>query len=103
MPPEPGFHAWVFVGPVIVHDQMQREMGWRLGIDLLEEADELLVAMPRQAIPDDGAIEQAQRREQGRGAVPFIVVRHGPTAALLQRKPWLGAIEGLNLAFLVDG
>jgi hypothetical protein len=28
---------------------MQREMGWNLGIDLLQEADELLVAMSRQA------------------------------------------------------
>ena len=103
MPPKPGFHARVFVGPVIVHDQMQCEMGWRLGIDFLEEADELLVAMSRQAIADDGAIKQAQRREQGRGAVPFIVVCHGPTATLLQWKTRLGAIESVNLAFLVNG
>ena len=61
------------------------------------------VAMPRHAIADDVAIEQAQRREQGRGAIAFVVGRHGPTAALLQRKPRLGAIESLDLAFLIDG
>lgn len=103
MPPEPGRDTWVRMGPVVVHDQVQVEMGQRLGVDLLEESDELLVPMPRHAITDDGPIEHAQRREQSGGAMAFVVMRHRAAAASLQRQARLCAIESLNLAFLVDG
>ena len=102
MPAEPGFHPRVRVGPVIVHDQMQIELGRRLGVDCLEEPDEFLVPMPRHAVADDFPIEHAQGRKQGGRAVAFVVVRHRSTAAFLQRKARLGAIEGLDLALLVD-
>lgn len=45
----------------------------------------------------------AERGEQGRGAIALVVVGHGCALAPLQRKPWLGAVEGLDLALLVDG
>jgi len=102
MPPQPGGDPRVFVSPVVVHDQMEIEMGRRLGVDLLEEPDELLVPMARHAVADDIAIKQAQCGEQGRRAVACVVMRQGPTAAFLHRKAWLGAVEGLDLAFLVD-
>lgn len=93
----------LWVGPVVVHDQMQIEMGRGFSVDLLEEPDELLVAMPRHTVADDFPIQDAQRREQRGGAVALIVVRHGPAAAWLQGKARLRAIEGLDLAFFVDG
>lgn len=102
MPPEPGFHPGVLVGPVIVHNQMQIEIRWRVFVDFLEEPDEFLVPMPRHAVADDFPIEHTQGSEQGGGAIAFVVVRHCPTAAFLQRKARLSAIEGLDLAFLVD-
>lgn len=102
MPPQPGLNPRVFVRAVVVDDEMQHEMGCRLGIDFLQEPDEFLVPMPRHAVADDFPIEQAQRRKQGRRPMAFVVVRHRPTAAFLQRQAWLRAIEGLDLAFLVD-
>jgi hypothetical protein len=36
------------------------------------------------------------------GAVALVVVGHCPTAPLFDRQSWLGTIEGLDLAFLVD-
>ena len=102
MPPEPGFHARVLVGPVVVHDEMQTEFGRSFDIDLLEEAEELLMPMTRHAVADHFAVEHAEGRKQGGRAVAFVVVRHRPTAAFLQRQARLGAIEGLNLTFLVD-
>jgi hypothetical protein len=54
------------------------------------------------AFADDGAVEHVERREQGRGAVAFVVMRHCPAAALLHRQPRLGAVKGLDLALFID-
>ena len=102
MSSEPGFHARVLVGRVVVHDDMQIEFGGGLQIDLAEEANELLMPMARHALANHLAIEHAESRKQGGRAVTLVVVRHRPTAALLQWKAWLGTIEGLDLTFLVD-
>ena len=51
------------MGPIVVHNKMQIEMGRGLGVNLLEEPDELLMSMPRQAIADDVPIKQVQRRK----------------------------------------
>ena len=51
---------------------------------------------------DDGAVEDIQRGEQRRRAVALVVVGHGAEAAFLQRQARLGAVERLDLAFLVD-
>jgi hypothetical protein len=102
MSSHPGFDPRVFVGCVIVHDKMQIEIRRCLGVDLVEKTNEFLVSMARHAVADHFAIEHAQRGEQCGGAVALVVVRHGPAAPLLDRQSWLGTIEGLNLAFLVD-
>lgn len=101
MPPYPPAHGGVLVRRVIVQDQMQIESGGRLRIDLLEEPEKLLVAMARHAVADDRSIEHAQCREECRRAVAFVVVRHCATAALFHREAGLGAVQGLDLAFLI--
>jgi hypothetical protein len=60
-------------------------------------------AMARHAFADDLACRHIERRKQSCRAVTFIVVRHGAGAPLLEGQTWLRAIEGLDLAFLVDG
>src|SRR6266487_3401516 len=51
---------------------------------------------------DDSAVKDVKGGEQGGRAVAFIVVRHRAGATRLHRQPWLGAVEGLDLALLVD-
>jgi len=102
MTPNPGFDSPMFVGPVIVHDQMQIESGRRFAINLLEETDELLMPVTRHTVADDFAIEHAQGGEQGGRAVALVIVRHRSAAPLLDRQPRLRPIEGLDLAFFVD-
>ena len=44
-----------------------------------------------------------QRREQRRGPVALVVVRHGARPPLLERKSRLGPVQRLDLALLVEG
>ena len=46
------------------------------------------------AFGDGGAVEHVERREQGRGAVALVVMRHRPAAALLHRGASLCATAG---------
>jgi hypothetical protein len=52
-------------------DQLASRHG---GLDPIEEAEELLVPVPRHALADDATVEHVQRRKQGRRAVPNVIV-----------------------------
>ena len=99
---EPCPHLRVFVGGVVVDDRMDQLAGRYLGLDGVEESDELLMAMALHVAADDVAFEDIEGGEQGCGAVAFVVVGHGAGASLLHGQSRLGAVEGLNLALLVD-
>ena len=102
MPREPALYRGSLVGGIIVDDEMQVEMRRRALIDGLKEAEELAMAVAGHAFADDGAVEHVECREQVRGAVALVVMRHRPAAALLHRQPRLGAVEGLDLALFID-
>ena len=72
-----------------------------LTLDSIEKADEFDVAVALHAAADHGAVEQAERSEQGGGAVPLVVVRHRLAAPRLDRQSGLGAVERLDLALLI--
>ena len=70
---QPGLDVGVLVGGVVVHHDVQ--LAARVGLgDLLEEAQELVVAVPRVAGVGDLAGRDLQGGEQGGGAVPLVVV-----------------------------
>ena len=92
----------VLVGGVVVDDGVHQLACGHLGLDGVEEADELLVAVTLHTAADDAAVDHVERGEQGGGAVPLVVVRHRAAAAALERQAGLGAVERLDLAFLVD-
>ena len=99
---EPRADLRVLVGGVVVEDGVDVLAGRHRGLDGVEEADELLVAVALHVAADDGAVEDVQRGEQRGGAVPLVVVGHRAGAALLHRQAGLGAVERLDLALLVD-
>ena len=71
-------------------------------LDSVEKLDELLVGVARHAAADHGAVEDIEGSEQGGGAVALVVMGHGAAFAGLQRQAGLGAVERLDLRFLVD-
>jgi hypothetical protein len=78
------------VGGVVVHHQVQLAVGIGPG-DLLEEGEELLVAVAGLAGRGDLPGGDLQRGEQGRGAVPDAVVRAALGQPGLQRR--IGAVR----------
>ena len=102
MPGQPLAHLGMLVGGIVVDDGMDRLSRRHLRLDGVEEADELLVPVALHVAADDGAVEDVERGEQGGGAVPLVIVRHGSGAPRLHRQSRLGAVEGLDLALLVD-
>ena len=92
----------VLVCGVIVDDQMHCTLGRSLAVDLVEEADELLMPVTAHALANDLAVEHVERGEQGGCPVPLIIMGHRTAAAALHRQPRLGAVERLDLALLID-
>src|SRR5512140_189420 len=67
----------MLVGGVVVEDDVDHLAGRHLGLDRVQEADELLMAVALHVAADDGPVEDVERSEQGRGAMALVVVRHG--------------------------
>ncbi len=58
--------------------------------------------VPMHALADNFAGGDVERGEQGRRAMTLVIVRHSACAASLHRQSRLCAIEGLDLALLID-
>ena len=99
---QPGQYRGMFVGGVVVEDDVDRLAGRDVAFDGIEKADEFDMAVTLHAAADDGAVEHAEGGEQGGGAVPLVIMRHGLAASGFDRQPGLGAIERLDLAFFID-
>src|SRR5208337_4521585 len=103
MPCQPFPDLGRFVGGVVVEDDMDQLARWNCRLDGVEETDELLMPMALHTFSDDLALQHIEGGEQGGGAVTLIVVGHRAAPSRLQRQPWLGAVERLNLAFFIHG
>jgi hypothetical protein len=97
---EPFENLGLFVGGVIVDDGVDDFSGRNSALDGIEEADELLVAMPSHAAPDHGSIEEVERGEQRGRAVALVVMGHRPAFSGLERQARLRAVERLDLAHM---
>jgi hypothetical protein len=86
-------HLRVLVGGVVVEDEVNDLADRHLGLDGIEEADELLMPVALHAAADHHAFQDVQRREQRGGAVALVVMGQGAGAALLHGQAGLGAVE----------
>ena len=85
------------MGGVVVEDHVHDLSSRHLRLNGVEEADELLVTMALHASANDLAFEYVESSEQRCCAMAFVVVGHGPGAALLHRQAGLSAIERLAI------
>ena len=82
---EPAQHRGMFMGRVVVHDQVQRPARRGLLIEQREEPKPFLMAML--TCPEQLVREDIERGKQGRHTMAFIVMGHRRPAPLLQAAP----------------
>ena len=101
---EPPLHRRRIVRPVVVQDHADLDPGLagQLRVQIVEEVEELLVAVPAVASANHLAGGYVQRREQRGHPVTDVVVRGPLTLAGRHRQQRPGAVQGLDLALLVD-
>ena len=75
---------------------------WNIALNLVQKANEFLVAMALHVLSGHGAVENVQRCEQGGRTVALVIMGHGRTAPLFHRQAGLGAVEGLYPGLFVD-
>ena len=78
---QPSQHLGMFVGGMVVEHLWINLPAGTWPPDGIEKADEFEVAMALHAAADHRAVEHAKCGEQGRRAVPLVIVRYGLTAA----------------------
>src|SRR5438046_8444180 len=84
MPAEPGPRLGMFVRAVIVEDHVNDLTDWDLGLDGIQEPDELLMPVTLHAASDHLAVEDVERGEQRGGAVPLVIMGHRPAVSRLE-------------------
>src|SRR5213080_2426280 len=87
----------MFVGRVVVGDQVQFEALWRLPINLLEKAQPFDMRMALLGARDQLAFQIIERREQCCRAMAPAVVRHRARMAWAERQAGLRALQRLTL------
>src|SRR3990172_7332850 len=101
MPGKPLLNLGCLMSLVVVQNQMDLQVLWRLAVNLAQKAQELILPMTGQASTNNAAIQNIERGKQRGRAVPLIVVSHRAAAALLHRQTGLSPVQCLNLALLV--
>ena len=72
---EPALDFNVFMGAVIVDDEVDIEVRGHVGVDVLEEAEELLMTVPSLALGEHLASGHVEGGEEGGGAVTDVAMR----------------------------
>jgi hypothetical protein len=89
------------VGGVVVADQVQVRVSGDGGVGELEEAQELLVAVPTVRAGDHRPAGDLQRGEQAGGAVAGVVMGHPGRSRGQDGQARGSAVKGLDLGLLI--
>lgn len=98
---QPGTDLRMFMRGIVIDDEMDRQVARHTGVDVAQEREKLLMAMPSPALADDRSGSHIQGGEQRRSAVTDIVMRDALHIAEPQGKDGLRTIQRLDLSFLI--
>ena len=71
---QPGSNTRMFMGSIIVDDQVQSQIGRHFGVDAFQKPNKFLMSVTRHAIADHSAIEHAKSSKECGGTIALIVV-----------------------------
>ena len=98
---EPALDPGGLVGAVVVDDEVDLQIGGNVGVDVLEKAQELLVAVARLALGEDWASGDIQCGEEGGGAGMEVSGRDALDVAGPEGLPGRGSLQRRGRALLV--
>ena len=99
----PRFDLSMLVGGVVVTDDVNLLIRWNALGNEAQEIEPLLMPMPIHALADDPTARNVHGGKERSYAVTLVVMSHSLTPTFLDRKPGLGPVKCLYLAFLVTG
>lgn len=98
---QPGLDLWRLVGGVVVHHEVYVRPLGHLGVDSLEEVEELGGPVPLVTFSDHGAGGDVERGEQGRRAIAYVGMCSAFGHTGCHRQDRLLTIQRLDLGFFV--
>src|SRR5947209_12046191 len=98
---EPSHDVGMFVGGVVVDDDMDRLFPGHSGLDDVQKPNELLMAMALHALADNLALKDIERREQGGDAMAFVIMCNGTSSTLLHRQTLLDSVKCMYLSIFI--
>lgn len=98
---EPCANFGMFVCRVIIHHDVDVQVGGYVGFDMAKEGEELLVPVPGFALADDGARRDIEGSKECGGSMSEIVMSHAFDITETHWQYRLAALESLDLSFLV--
>src|SRR3954452_16342460 len=87
---------------VVVHHQVDLKPLRKIRIDVVEEAQELLMAMAPVAMADGDSARYIQGRKQRRHTIPLVIMRLSCRYAWSERQYRLRAVQRLDLTLFID-
>ncbi len=84
MPVQPSPDIFMFMGGIIIHENMQVFLLVRLPFHRLDECEKLFMGMLLVTFPGYTASGNLEGGKQGTRPVSFIIMRDGSTAAFLE-------------------
>src|SRR5258705_6068895 len=93
----PAQNRRVFVGSIVVDDQVELFVGGRLAIDETQELQAFLMAMTVHASGHHTAGEGVEHVKQGGGFMPLVMMRHRIGTARLPGENRLSTVESFDL------
>ena len=91
----------MFVGGVVVQNQVQVTVGWSSRIDQLQELQPFLVSVTALALANESPVGCVECGKESGGTMAHVIMGHGSRAAFLERKTRLRTVESLDLTLLI--
>jgi len=92
----------MLVRGIVVEDHVNDFASRHFGLDGIEKTNEFLMPMALHTATDHRAVENVEGGEQSRRAVALVIVRERAQTSGFHRQTGLGAIQRLDLRFLIN-